>query len=183
MSVFAAAGTLGELSQWSLTQLEYQKILYVAHMLHLGRTGERLFEERFEAWDYGPVVRELYQATKAYGAMPIPSFTDERFRDDYDEYQTLVDAYTMTKHLSAGQLVSYVHRPGGAWEQHYVPGGRQRFILDETVISEFASFMAPSDAAVAWAEEMADDLETSPSTYLAPENERAFGSRVLSALC
>jgi uncharacterized phage-associated protein len=183
MSVFAAAGTLGELSQWRLTNLEYQKILWVAHVLHLGRSGHRLFSDSFEAWDYGPVVPALYHAVKTHRDGVIPPFTDERLPSDSPEYQTLCDAFAMTKHLSAGQLITYTHRPGGAWEQHFVPGGRRRLISDETVKSEFAMHMVPSDAAVAWAEEMADEFAQSPATYLGPENERAFGSRVLSALC
>jgi len=181
MSVFAAAGTLGDLSEWRLTNLEMQKTLYVAQMIHLGRTKQPLFAECFEAWEYGPVVPALYHVVKQAGRDPICPFTTDRLSPGTSECHALFDAFAMTRHLTPGQLISYTHRPGGAWEQYFVPFGRSRVIPNTSIQTEFEAFMMPSDEAVAWAEEMADEVEKSPSTYLAPENERAFGSRVLSA--
>ncbi|WP_410207286.1 Panacea domain-containing protein [Bradyrhizobium japonicum] len=40
---------------WGVTNLALQKILYMAQMVHLGRTGQRLVDAEFQAWDYGPV--------------------------------------------------------------------------------------------------------------------------------
>ena len=34
--------------------------------------GEGLFGNRIEAWRYGPVIPDLYHATKSYGREPIP---------------------------------------------------------------------------------------------------------------
>jgi uncharacterized phage-associated protein len=181
MSVFAAAGTLGELSQWRLTNLEMQKTLYVAQMIHLGRTHQPLFIESFEAWEYGPVVPALYHAVKDAGRNPIPPFTEERLAHGTSECFALIDAFAMTRHLTPSQMVNYVHRPEGAWEQFYMPFGRSNAIPNDAILGEFETYMMPSDDAVAWAEEMADDVAHNPSTYLAPANERAFGSRVLSA--
>ncbi|QZN99150.1 Panacea domain-containing protein [Chenggangzhangella methanolivorans] len=71
VSALSAARTLGELRDWTLSNLEIQKILYLAHMYHLGRTGQPLINEAFEAWDYGPVVPEVYGRAKGTGSAPI----------------------------------------------------------------------------------------------------------------
>ncbi|MCY4049789.1 MAG: DUF4065 domain-containing protein [Hyphomicrobiales bacterium] len=46
-----------------LTNLQVQKILYFANMLHIGTNGpdNPLIRGRFLTWVYGPAVRELYE--------------------------------------------------------------------------------------------------------------------------
>ncbi|RWO77206.1 type II toxin-antitoxin system antitoxin SocA domain-containing protein [Mesorhizobium sp.] len=64
LHVLSAAKHLAKQSGWSLSNLELQKILYLAHMFYLGRTGEPLVSGHFEAWDYGPVHPDLYHRVK-----------------------------------------------------------------------------------------------------------------------
>ena len=49
VSAMDAARYLCVSSSWGLTNLALQKILYIAHMFHLGRTDEPLIPEQFEA--------------------------------------------------------------------------------------------------------------------------------------
>ena len=71
ISVSAAAKRLCERSGWSLTNLKLQKLLYISHMFHLGKTGEPLVNGHFEAWDYGPVSPFLYHKVKVFGSSPV----------------------------------------------------------------------------------------------------------------
>lgn len=73
ISVLSAAKYIGELSGWSKTNLELQKIIYLAHMIHLGEHGldSPLVKGYFQAWDFGTVHRELYQKAKNFGAEPV----------------------------------------------------------------------------------------------------------------
>lgn len=57
----------------SITNLKLQKLLYYAQGYHLAMTGRPLFSERIEAWDHGPVVREVYHECKRFGGNPIPA--------------------------------------------------------------------------------------------------------------
>jgi uncharacterized phage-associated protein len=50
-----------------LTNLKLQKLLYYTQVLSLKRTGELLFNDKMEAWDYGPVVPEIYHQYKSFG--------------------------------------------------------------------------------------------------------------------
>lgn len=182
MSVIEAARTLGEVSAWRLTNAGMQKVLYVAHMLHLGRTGEPLFDDQFEAWDFGPVVPRLYQHNKPYKRSPIPAFDYcKPFEQCTSQWLAVADAYAFTKHLTAGQLISHTHRVGGAWEKHYNPGEMGCAIPNSDILSEFHDSMYPSDEAVAWAEQVARELEESPSEYLDGADEQAFRNRVFAA--
>ena len=46
--------------QEQITQMKLHKLLYYAAGWHLGFTGEPLFDEDIEAWQYGPVVPSIY---------------------------------------------------------------------------------------------------------------------------
>lgn len=56
----------------SMTNDRLQKLCYFAYAWYLTFFGERLFEERFEAWEKGPVCPELFQKYGRYGLRPIP---------------------------------------------------------------------------------------------------------------
>lgn len=49
------------------TNLQLQKLVYIAHGYYLRATGGALSSEPFEAWDFGPVSRSLYSALKGTG--------------------------------------------------------------------------------------------------------------------
>lgn len=66
----------------SLTQMHVQKLVYLAHGWNLAVNGWPLTEDRFEAWDYGPVIRKLYDALRRHGARPIDRLV--RWGDDTD---------------------------------------------------------------------------------------------------
>ena len=45
-----------------LTIVHLLKLVYFAHGWHLGRTGQPLINRPVEAWKYGPVIPEVYDA-------------------------------------------------------------------------------------------------------------------------
>jgi uncharacterized phage-associated protein len=60
-----------------IDQMKLQKLLFYAHAWFLGNSGQPLFEEDFEAWPWGPVVRNVYFETRKYGRSPISSKVTE----------------------------------------------------------------------------------------------------------
>ncbi len=54
-----------------LDPLKLQKLLYYAHGWHLALTGRPLLDRTVEAWQYGPVLPDVYRAFRSYGAQPI----------------------------------------------------------------------------------------------------------------
>ncbi len=72
VNVLSAAKELGKCSNWTLSNLEMQKMLYIAHMFFMGtRDGNLLLNGYFEAWDLGPVHPDLYREAKIYGSRPV----------------------------------------------------------------------------------------------------------------
>ncbi|MGV8831704.1 MAG: Panacea domain-containing protein [Devosia sp.] len=120
----SAARSLCELRDWKLSNLELQKLLYLAEMYNLGLYGEPLIDGEFEAWDYGPVAPDVYARARGFGSGPIPNVfhwvpdvpTSSR------DYAMLKEIASQAKHFSAGQLVNITHWSSGAWAKFYKPG-------------------------------------------------------------
>lgn len=65
-----------EEDQELLSNLKLQKLVYYAQGIYLAIHGKPLFEDRIEAWGYGPVVPSLYHRYKIHGAGGIPADPD-----------------------------------------------------------------------------------------------------------
>lgn len=55
-----------------ITNLKLQKLLYYIQGYHLAVFGTPLFEEEIEAWMYGPVIPDVYNYYKSFGANDLP---------------------------------------------------------------------------------------------------------------
>jgi uncharacterized phage-associated protein len=64
---------------YEISNLKLQKLLFLCHAFYLVETGRPLIRGSFEAWQYGPVHREAYDAFKVYGSKPI---TEDALRFD-----------------------------------------------------------------------------------------------------
>ena len=122
-----AAKFVCETSGWEITNLSLQKILYFCHLAFLGENkGKPLFNETFEAWKLGPVLRDVYIYAKDKGVAEN-SIDKSVFHDieslgensNREEVKTLA---FITKHLANLQpstLVRWSHWEGGAWKKNY----------------------------------------------------------------
>jgi uncharacterized phage-associated protein len=139
ISTFEAAKKVCELSNWSVTNLKLQKILYIAHKVFLGRNnGQPLIDNNFEAWDYGPVVPELYREVKMFGNQPIKNiFRGVEDIDGSTESALIQEACEHLLAKSAGELVAITHRDDGAWDRCYQPGVKGIVISNEQILDEY----------------------------------------------
>lgn len=139
VSALQAAKYLCEESGWTLTNLKLQKILYLAHLIYMGRNnGQRLIRENFEAWDYGPVIPELYHVVKIFGSREIKNiFRGYGDIPDGTEKQILNEALDSLITVSSGRLVDATHSPNGAWRASYIPGEKGIIIPDSAIIDEY----------------------------------------------
>lgn len=138
ISALTAARHMCERSDWTLSNLKLQKMLYLAQMLYMGEHHERLMDGTFEAWDYGPVLPTVYNEVKTYGSGPIRSILFGRGAiGDEKRRATLDDAYDQLASKTAGQLVNITHWDQGAWAKNYVQGGRRITIPDADIEAEY----------------------------------------------
>ncbi len=104
-----------------LSPMKLMKLVYIAHGWHLVIKDSDLFANRIEAWKYGPVIPDLYHATKRFGREPIPLHLIED-EDDNVEAGTrdfLQDVLNKYGKFSAIQLSRMTHVSGSPWDQVY----------------------------------------------------------------
>lgn len=137
MNAISAASTLVDLSGGTLTNLQIQKILYLAQMFHLGETGSPIFNDDFQAWKLGPVVPSVYGKAKIYGNKPVVSlFTNSRLPEGSGK-AVLERAYAELP-KSAARLVAITHWDGGAWAKHYNDGFGSTIPKEEILVEYHA---------------------------------------------
>lgn len=134
-----AAQYLCRQSGWRLSNLQLQKILYIADMNLAGQGHGRLVDEDFEAWDYGPVLPSLYHKCKAFGSKSVPPvFWGATDITGSPEAAIIDMAWENLRSVTPGQLVETTHSTLGAWVRRYVPGAKQIKIFTQDMIDEYA---------------------------------------------
>lgn len=110
-----------------ISNLQLQKILYYIQKAFLDR-GDRAFSDNIEAWQFGPVVPNVYDHYCGYGAMPI-SFSSIKY-DVAKEDKQLIDSIVESKRvLAPWDLVEETHKKGGAWDKTYKNGSGSHEVI------------------------------------------------------
>lgn len=95
----------------TISNLKLQKILYFVQAEFLVSQNQPCFCERIEAWDFGPVVPEVYRYYKVYGSASIPSVDNENYCPFNTADKNLADGIIDTcAKYSASTLVEITHR-------------------------------------------------------------------------
>ena len=63
--------TLSFSDQKLVSPMKLLKLVYLAHGWHLAIKGKPLIDEQIQAWDYGPVIQNLYHEIKGFGCAGI----------------------------------------------------------------------------------------------------------------
>ena len=106
--------------KYDITNLRLQKLLYFIQAYYIGvKNKSALFNEDFEAWDFGPVVPCVYHEYKSFGGNDIPKINkyfegmtiikyDEKMilKTDRNNISHVID---MFKNVSTSRLVSITH--------------------------------------------------------------------------
>lgn len=103
-----------------ISNLQLQKILYYIQRVFL-KQGEPAFSDTIEAWQFGPVVPNVYYYYCGFGAMPISILEkapDLPEKDTMEINEIVEDKRTPFP----WDLVNETHKPGGAWDRIYANG-------------------------------------------------------------
>ena len=122
---------------WTLSNLALQKTLYIMHMVHLGRTGQPLLPETFEAWNYGPVLPHLYRQCVMFGAKPVKDVFYRAQQLPKLEADLVREASDYLAPMTPGQMVDLTHWEGGAWAAVYQPGIKHIPIPNSLIADEY----------------------------------------------
>lgn len=139
VSVFTAAKRICERGEWRVSNLALQKILYLIHMVKVGKENDRpLITSLFEAWDYGPVEPSLYHRVKVFGSNPIQDiFPETHDISGTPEAEYIDDGCKFLLTKRPAELVAMTHWEEGAWAKNYVSGARGIPIPNSDIIDEY----------------------------------------------
>lgn len=134
----ASTYSVKELANWILdfakikgapiTNMALNKLIYFAYEHSLMTTGRKLTNAKIEAWDHGPVFREIYSAFKTFGSEPITSRATKynpgtnsveivKTTIAPDDEVLLIEAIEPMIRLPAFILREISHDASGAWAQ------------------------------------------------------------------
>ncbi len=126
-----------------ISHLKLQKLVFFTHAWCLAIDGLPAVDERPEAWEYGPVFNSLYHRLKGRGHEAITAFI-ETVDSRSNAYAALMPSpahgafwrildQVMDRYgtLTALQLSTLSHEPGGPWAQ--AKEANQAVITDEAV--------------------------------------------------
>ncbi|TRD23271.1 Panacea domain-containing protein [Palleronia caenipelagi] len=130
------------------------KLVYIAHGWHLETTKRPLFANRIEAWRYGPVIPDVYNAfrkqgvtvreqqnlttnpfARAAGFSNVVGSNDQASIEniEQDSQSLLSQVYDIYGKLSAFQLSDLTHIEGGPWDIAVKAGGYFTRIPDDLI--------------------------------------------------
>ena len=95
-----------------ITHLKLQKLCYYSQAWHLVFTdGEKMFDQKFEAWAHGPVCPELWTFYREYSWQAIPSSKDFNY-DKFDKkrLETLEEVWNTYSEYDAKYLERLTHQ-------------------------------------------------------------------------
>jgi len=103
-----------------LTPMKLQKLMFFAQSWYIKTYNSLLFNEAFARWQYGPVIPDIYQEFKTFGARVIDKFaTDAEGNksgiDDPDILSFIDKIIEVYGDYTGPQLSAMTHESGTAW--------------------------------------------------------------------
>ena len=132
--IFLASQENQEKEREGITNLKLQKVLYLAQAYYLAKLGKPLFTEKLEAWDYGPVVPEVYRKLKRHGSKPIIVEEDKSTLAEEDK-EVLKKIWDTFGGYSASRLVDIVHAHT-PWKEANISADK---VISHKVIKDYYS--------------------------------------------
>lgn len=116
----------------SITHLQLQKLLYLAHGWCLAIYDRPLLKCEIENWKHGPIVGEIFHKFKVFGQDPVKmTITDQPSLDN--QTRSLLDKiYEVYGKMNGIKLSSMSHVTGSPWDQT-----KNKSVIDDKIIAEW----------------------------------------------
>lgn len=97
-----------------VTNLMLEKLLYFLEAIYMSITDEnKLYEEEFYAWNFGPVNKKVYSKYKSFGKLPIKLNRKITINPNNEKYVKFL--YDLFKDFTAFDLVNLSHSENSPW--------------------------------------------------------------------
>lgn len=115
---------------YPVSNLQLQKILYYIQVAFLQELHCLCFDDPIEAWQFGPVIREVYYIYCYFGSIPIEREYECIALDT--TAKAIIDRIIEEKRdLPPWALVTATHEPGKAWSRAYKKGSYSRISVKD----------------------------------------------------
>lgn len=131
----------------TISPMKLQKMIYIVYKEYLTRENTLLFSEEFETWQYGPVVRTVYDEFKSFGSKHISKYATDALgkiyvcNEDTDiTLKNILDrVFYRYRNTSAIELSKKTHNnKDSAWRKAAISGSP---ILHENDIKSEYSYL------------------------------------------
>ena len=122
-----------------LTNMQLQKLVFIANGYSLVLLERPLFYHNSHAWQFGPVIPKLYKTLQKYGSgfvsdfLPLPDPNETAISEDSEEYELIVGVWGAYGHLTGSQLSGLTHKEGTPWSETW---SKSKFaVIDNELIA------------------------------------------------
>lgn len=124
-----------------MTTMKLQKLVYYGQVWSVVWDDDVLFEEPIQAWDNGPVVRELWEATR--GQFRIRGIPDGDASKVGESARATIERMLKTYGDKDAQWLSDLTHMEAPWKEAYARG--QNSVISLECISEYYSSLRPDE--------------------------------------
>lgn len=122
-----------------ISNLQLQKILYYVQLSFLHNLNYRAFYNTIEAWDYGPVVPDVYNQYKYYGSTKIyQKFQGLEVMFTDNELLVIKSVVSKCISLRPWDLVEMSHEDDSPWDRVYNGGRGYKHEIPVEYLEEYA---------------------------------------------
>ena len=121
----------------TLTNMQVQKLVFLAQGYCMALLDRPIHYHNTHAWQFGPVIPRLYKNLQKYGNGVVSEHvtTDESIDKNSEDYQIVRGVFKVYGGYTGGQLSSLTHEAGTPWSQTW---GQNRFgIIDDELMGAF----------------------------------------------
>ena len=132
-----------------MSAIKLCKLVYICHGYHLALAGKPLFYEAAWAWEYGPIVPEIYHAVKQFGRKPVPAMTLRGFAEPpmlalHPVSRAIIsDVVASYGKYSGPELSDATHKTGTPWKMLRQAGERECVIPNGLIKLYYSKLLAP----------------------------------------
>ena len=133
----------------TITHMQVQKLVYLSHGFNLALNDSPLVDDPVEAWEFGPVIRKLYDALKRYGSgqitrviywgedtpLTVQPHAEALVSLSNAEAAVVQNTWDIYGQVPAFKLSSLTHQDDTPWRATYVEG--RNAIISNDIIKKY----------------------------------------------
>lgn len=122
-----------------ITNMQLQKLVYIANGFHLGFTKKPLTYNNIHAWQFGPVIPKLYKALQKFGNGKVSGRleTDDTIPEGSFASRIIQEVWESYGNMSGAKLSDLTHLSGSPWHKTWERDKNRFGVIPVEIIAEY----------------------------------------------